>query len=205
MSTAAARPKPPRPLKLKVHAALRWVHIYLSMLSLLVVLFFSVTGLTLNHPDWLGAQPRERTLAGALPAAWLAQPEGKKLEIAERLRAQHSLRGAVDEFRIEEGEVTVAFKGAGYSADARIARATGQAEIAVVEEGTVAVLNDLHKGRNTGGVWSLALDVSAVFLTVVSLTGLGLLLYLKRLRAAALIVACVGGVALAVLIRIALR
>ena len=31
---------------------MRWLHIYLSMFSLAVVLFFSVTGITLNHPDW---------------------------------------------------------------------------------------------------------------------------------------------------------
>ena len=32
----------------------RWLHIYLSMVSFAIVLFFSVTGLTLNHPSWLG-------------------------------------------------------------------------------------------------------------------------------------------------------
>ena len=31
---------------------MRWLHVYLSMISLAVVLFFSVTGITLNHPDW---------------------------------------------------------------------------------------------------------------------------------------------------------
>ena len=30
----------------------RWLHIYLSLISFGAILFFSVTGLTLNHPDW---------------------------------------------------------------------------------------------------------------------------------------------------------
>ena len=31
---------------------MRWIHIYLSMFGLAAVLFFGVTGLTLNHPEW---------------------------------------------------------------------------------------------------------------------------------------------------------
>ena len=30
---------------------MRWLHIYLSMFGLAAVLFFSVTGITLNHPN----------------------------------------------------------------------------------------------------------------------------------------------------------
>ena len=37
-----------RPLRLRVHSLLRWLHIYTSMVSLLVVLFFAATGLTLD-------------------------------------------------------------------------------------------------------------------------------------------------------------
>ncbi|MCA9104533.1 MAG: PepSY-associated TM helix domain-containing protein, partial [Planctomycetales bacterium] len=33
----------------------RWVHLYLSMVGFAALFFFSVTGLTLNHPTWLGA------------------------------------------------------------------------------------------------------------------------------------------------------
>ena len=33
----------------------RWVHIYVSMLSFAALFFFAVTGITLNHPSWLGA------------------------------------------------------------------------------------------------------------------------------------------------------
>ena len=32
----------------------RTLHLYLSLLAFLTLLFFAVTGLTLNHPGWFG-------------------------------------------------------------------------------------------------------------------------------------------------------
>ena len=31
---------------------MRWLHIYSSMFGLVAILFFSVTGILLNHPSW---------------------------------------------------------------------------------------------------------------------------------------------------------
>ena len=42
----APRIRRKRPLRLRVHTVLRWLHIYTSMVSLLVVLFFAATGVT---------------------------------------------------------------------------------------------------------------------------------------------------------------
>ena len=36
-------------------AWMRWLHIYLSMLGFTALIFFSVTGITLNHADWFFA------------------------------------------------------------------------------------------------------------------------------------------------------
>ena len=35
---------------------MRWIHVYTSMISLLIVLFFGLTGITLNHPKWTFGQ-----------------------------------------------------------------------------------------------------------------------------------------------------
>ena len=67
------------------------------------------------------------------------------------------------------------------------------------------MLNDLHKGRHTNSVWSWVIDISAIFLTVLSLTGIGLFLYLKRLRVAGLLTALVGAIVLVVLLRLTLK
>ena len=55
---------------------------------------------------------------------------------------------------------------------------------------------NLHKGRDTGKAWSTVIDVSAIGLTVISLTGLVLLLSLKRKRLPGLLVVVGGAVAL---------
>lgn len=207
LSTVAASkpPKPPRPLKLRVAAALRWLHIYLSLFSFVLVLFFSATGLTLNHPNWLAGKPRQTERTGQLPSEWLTAPESKKLEVVERLRSEYGVRGALDDFRIDETECSFSFKSAGYSADGVIARPSGALTLTIVDEGSLAVMNDLHKGRNTGTVWARVIDIAAVFLVVLSLTGIGLFLYLKRLRVAGLLTAFVGTILVVILVKLALR
>jgi hypothetical protein len=185
---------------------MRWLHIYLSMFGLAAVLFFSATGLTLNHPDWFGEAERRVSARGEMPARWLrldvpaGSPAGEddesrrvaKLEVVEYLRKAHGVRGSVAEFRVDAGECGVTFKGPGYAADAFIDRETGRYDLTQTLHGFVAVINDLHKGRDTGRAWSAVLDASAIVLVVISLTGLALLFYLKRRRIRGLLVAGVG-------------
>ncbi len=56
----------------------------------------------------------------------------------------------------------------------------------------VAVLNDLHKGRDTGKKWSAVIDFSAVLMTLVSLTGLTLIFFLHKRRFSGLVLVAVG-------------
>lgn len=180
------------------------------MAGLAATLFFSVTGLTLNHTEWLfGSARQEADVSGALELGWLASGGDDdavaRLEIVEFLRAAHSIRGALEEFRVDEDELLVAFKGPGYAADAFIDRRTGTYEGVIAYEGWVAVMNDLHKGRYTGAAWSWVIDVSAVVLAAVSLTGLLLMLYLRRRRLSGLVTAAAGLVVCGVVIWIWIR
>ena len=187
---------------------MRWLHIYLSMFSLGVVLFFSVTGITLNHPDWFfsGAE-NSREAEGEISPKWLhtqapavaesgTEPDRQvsKLEIVEHLRNSHSIHGALADFRVDESECVVSFKGPGYAADAFIERDSGHYRLTETSHGFIAVINDLHKGRDTGPVWSVLIDVSAVLMTLISLTGLVLLFYLKLRRVPGVIVALLGAI-----------
>jgi uncharacterized protein len=210
--------KPParslkRRLSIKFAKLMRWLHIYLSMLSLAVVLFFSVTGITLNHPDWFWSTAEShRELEGEIRREWLSvsQPgaaadaasQVSKLEIVEQLRNAHAIHGALADFRVDDAECVVSFKGPGYAADAFIDRETGHYRLTETAHGFIAVLNDLHKGRDTGPVWSVLIDVSAVLMTFISLTGLVLLFYLKLRRVPGLIVALIGMVVALVLYRV---
>jgi hypothetical protein len=120
-----------------------------------------------------------------------------RLEVVEHLRKEHGVGGALAEFRVDENECMVTFKGPGYAADAVIDRASGRYTLAQSHHGFLAVINDLHKGRDTGPVWSVLIDVSAVLLIVISLTGLILLFYLKLRRGPGLVLALLGTAAVA--------
>jgi len=160
------------------------------------VLFFSFTGLTLNHPSWLGGDKQiEEKYKGKLNVKWVNQPDTNKiakLEIVEFLRSQHKIKGAVSEFRIDDYDVTVTFKGPAYSCDTFIDRESGSYEVTEIKMGVIALWNDLHKGRDSGKGWSWVIDVSAIFLIIVSLTGLILLLFIKKKRVSGLVTVVLG-------------
>ena len=122
-----------------------------------------------------------------------------KLDIVEHLRKTHGVRGALADFRVNERECMVSFKGAGYAADAFIDRESGHYNLTQTEHGFIAVINDLHKGRDTGPVWSAVIDISAIVLTVISLTGLTLLFYLKLRRKPGVIVSLLGAALIVVI------
>ncbi len=126
---------------------------------------------------------------------WVNSPDTNKiakLEIVEFLRKTYQVKGAVSEFRIDDSEVSVSLKGPAYSCDAFIDRETGKYEVSEIKMGIVAVMNDLHKGRDSGSGWSWIIDISAVFLVVISLSGLILLCFIKKKRVAGLVTGIVG-------------
>lgn len=167
------------------------------MISFALLFFFAVTGLTLNHPDWFGDHTSTAQHQGGLNAAWVKAPDAAvaKLEIVEHLRRQHGIKGLLGEFRVEETQCAVSFKGPGYSADANINRETGAYELSETRLGLIAVINDLHKGRDSGGGWSVVIDLSALLMVLVSITGLALIFFLKRRRTAGLLAVAVGALA----------
>ena len=178
-------------------AIIRWLHIYLSMVSFAIVLFFAVTGLTLNHADWFDDQSRTTEYSGKLTPAWVAGTDTAtvaRLPIVEQLRATHGIKGAVSDFRVEDRQCSVSFRGPGYTADAFIDRTTGTYQLTETKLGLAAVLNDLHKGRDTGSRWAWVIDGSAIFMILISATGLVLLLFLRKRRFSGLVVAGVGAV-----------
>lgn len=169
----------------------RWAHTYLSMVAFAIVMFFAVTGLTLNHADWFASQLKTTERSGALPVDWL-KDERHKLEVVEKLRAE-GVHGAVSDYRVDDAQVAVSFKAPGYAADTFVDRATGKYQLTITNNGIVAVLNDLHKGRDSGKAWGWVIDVSAVLLTLVSLSGLLLLFFVYKRRLSGLVMGALGG------------
>lgn len=168
----------------------RWLHIYLSMVSFAVVLFFAVTGLTLNHADALSHHDVVRNLNGSLTASEIGPKDHPDtLAIVEHIRNTDHVHGAVTDLRVEDDQISFSFRGPGYSADTTVDRTAGRYQVVETRSGFIAVMNDLHKGRDTGKAWSWVIDVSAVLLTLVSLSGLLLIFFVYKRRLSGLILA----------------
>jgi hypothetical protein len=180
----------------------RWLHVYVSMASFVVVFFFAVTGLTLNHIEWFAGSERTTEVKGTLDPGWTKTADDKdvkKLEIVEHFRKAHGVHGEVSDFRLDEAQCSVSFKAPGYAADVFIDRGTGAYELTVSKMGFAAIVNDLHKGRDSGPVWKAMIDLSAALLTFVSLTGLILIYFIHKHRFSGLL-ALAGGAAVAGLV-----
>ena len=184
-------PRRRRRLKQRVHSALRWLHIYTSMISLLIVLFFAGTGVTLNHPDWL-ANERMEEVSGTLPATWKTAKGIDWLVVDEALRNANGVHGTVADRREDDREASLTFRAPGYSADAFINVQNGTYRLTTSYQGMLGVVNDLHRGRDAGNAWGWLIDVAGIFLVLLSLTGLGLLFYLRKVRFSALLTMAAG-------------
>ena len=174
----------------------RWLHIYVSMVSFGILFFFAVTGLTLNHAEgWFAETPKTTQQKGELAVKWVAGGPAAnvaKLEVVEFMRRAHGVKGLVGEFRIEDAQCAVSFKGPGYMAEALIDRASGRYELAETRMGLIAIINDLHKGRDSGPGWSVIVDLSAILMVVVSLSGMVLIYFVKRRFVSGTVVAVLG-------------
>ncbi len=180
-----------------VSAISRWLHIYLSMASFFILFFFAITGITLNHTEWFEDQQKTTNVKGRLDADWVAVPDTnaiRKLEIVEWIRNKHHVAGAMSEFVIDEDQCTISFNGPGYTADVFVERQSGSYELSETRTGLFGILNDLHKGRDSGKVWKWVIDISAVLMVLVSFTGLMMLWFLKKKRVAGFLTVLGGAI-----------
>lgn len=172
---------------------IRTLHIYVSMFSLLLLLFFAITGFTLNHASWFGLdQPISKENTGQMDVKLLSDPD--KFTITEELRRQLSIPGLVSLYDVAEDSCTVDFKRPGGSAHVTIDRATGTIEATIDSYGPMAVLHDLHMGRDAGTGWSLVVDVAAWLMVFVSISGMILLFQLPKRKGLGLALFTIGGV-----------
>jgi len=154
-----------------------------AAVSLIGMLLFAITGLTLNHAASIDATPRvtHRTarLDPALRAMLAAPPTTKDMPlpapVARRVAALVGLDPAGRPVEWSDAEAYVALPRPGGDAWVSIDRTDGKIESEKTQRGWVSYLNDLHKGRNAGSAWFWFIDAFAVACIVFTLTGLLLL------------------------------
>ena len=154
-----------------------------AAVSLVGMILFAVTGVTLNHAAQIPAEPVTKEQTAVLPAPLLARladfpqettdpaPDAVARWASGALGAE--IAGKPTETTPQE--VYVALPAPGGDGWVVIDRATGEALRETTTRGPIAYLNDLHKGRNAGVVWYWFIDVFAVACVIFALTGLALL------------------------------
>jgi len=180
----------------------RLVHVYTSMIAFLVILFFGLTGITLNHPSWTFGDGVNTITSQGVLAVEPVTPTGQVdfLTISEFARNELRVSGAVSSFDATGHQGEISYRKAGYSADLVFDTDTKTFDLTIEQQGWVGVLNDLHRGRDTGSSWKWVIDIAAGFLVVVSLTGLLMQFFLKRRRTSAYVSAGIGAFLLVMLI-----
>lgn len=166
---------------------LRQWHWISSALCLAGLLLFAATGFTLNHAATLEAKPKtvhvERTLAAsvvtALATAHDKQPVPQAVATAVKQAVGVDISGRAAD--VSDDEIYVDLATPGVDASVTLGR-DGSLVYERTTRGAIAVLNDLHKGRHAGPVWSFFIDVLAIACFVFAATGLGLLWLYSRNR-----------------------
>lgn len=168
---------------------IRW-HWISSAVSLVGLLLFAFTGITLNHAADIEGAPvvvdRSATLPPALLRTLAARPgeaDGKRplpAPVAAWVGRTFGQNG-MGEAEWSAGEVYLALPRPGGDGWVSIDRASGAASSETADRGWLAWLNDLHKGRNAGAVWKAFIDIFAVACFLFAATGL-LLLWLHADR-----------------------
>jgi len=168
----------------------RTIHIYLTMAALGLMLFFALTGFTVNHEDWFGATtPHDRTETGTTPAEFVTAKD--KLKIVEHLRSHFSVTGALYAFETDDDPYTVEFRSPGRNSVAKI-QADGKTEVKIETFGLIARINDLHRGRSAGEPWRWMIDASAIVIILAAITGVILWLALPKRRKLGIVATVLG-------------
>ena len=185
--TAAKGPKPKAALNgarsfwLKQLHSWHWIS---AAVSLVGMILFAVTGITLNHAASIPGDPVTVEQTATLPTPLLQRlasfpqettdpvPDAVARWASEALKVE--IAGKPTETTAEEVYVALAMPGG--DGWVTIDRSTGETLHEKTTRGWIAYLNDLHKGRNAGTVWFWFIDVFAVACTIFALTGLGLML-----------------------------
>ena len=153
-----------------------------SAISLIGLVLFAITGFTLNHAADIEGAPTVVEKSAQMPSAVLGNlggdPAGGKgrlpAPVATWVEENFPVK-ASGEAEWSADEVYLPAPRPGGDAWVAIDRATGAVTSEVTDRGWISYLNDLHKGRNSGGEWSLFIDIFAFACLVFAITGLFLL------------------------------
>lgn len=189
--TSAARPAAAvnarRAFWLKQLHTWHWIS---AAISLVGMMLFAITGITLNHASSIPAEPVVKETVVEMPAPLVERLVDFPEETTDPV-PDYVVRWAREAIKVDlQGrptettpqEIYVALTMPGGDAWMTLDRETGEVVHEKTTRGAIAYLNDLHKGRNSGKVWFWFIDVFAVACVIFTLTGLALVWLHARSR-----------------------
>jgi hypothetical protein len=166
------------------------LHIYVSMAGFTLVLLFAVTGLTLNHQDFGWSVPQIAMSEITVPADLVDHPSSEA--IGKHLREAVGVRSPVTDYHEDPDQIQITFAAPGRRTLVTIDRPSRKAMVESENRGFLGRLDDLHKGFDSGRPWFWIIDITAILLTISSITGMITLLSLKHRRRSGFIVGGLG-------------
>lgn len=167
--TGAQQARPMPAWKIAFYRQCRIWHGWLSAIAFLALMFFSATGLLLNHPDWFADAGTQMESHVRLDPAEL---KGKSAAALGHLLAGRKLvHGVYASGDIDEDLAQLRFEGVSGDSSVSLDLASGKADIAWRKATPLTVLNDLHRGKNAGAAWKWLIDLSAGLFLTMSLIG----------------------------------
>ena len=181
-----SQPVPKRNLNIFKATFYRNWHAYLSAFAFVALMFFSATGILLNHPEWFengGQSERSMVTLSAAQISDARAADDLPRALLAAIGGQTTVYGAYSDAYVDGDTVTLRLQGVRGSSDIYVDLVSGVAEVSVQRSSVVTILNELHRGVMSGPVWKGFIDVIAGLVLVLSLIGYLLFFSLRfRLR-----------------------
>jgi len=169
-------------MRFSLGSARQW-HWISAAICMVGMLMFAITGITLNHAADIDAVPQLTNIEKTVPDDQLASLDSLEegpVMLPRSLRNWLSDNGIAPpsdkEGEWDGVELYVSWPGPGQDHWLSIDVEMGELVYEGTDRGWIAYFNDLHKGRNTGGVWSWFIDIFSAVVIIFTITGLQLLL-----------------------------
>jgi hypothetical protein len=153
----------------------RLIHIYVSMALLTLLLFFSVTGITLNHPEWFSensatVEEKELIIDFILIKNPPLSPQ-QIVHVSESIEQKLSISLSNAVIESSEDELFYSIKKAGINTAITLDLTSGELFFEHTDYGWWALMNDLHKGRNTSAFWGWIIDITSALCIIFAISG----------------------------------
>ena len=186
--------------KRALYSTSRALHIYISTALFFLLILFCVSGIVLNHVDWLKNDKSNGHVTATIPAELVTKANAQLNtlpslypEIEAYLATQYSLTKVKSiEWEKEDALVMLDYPLPAGFAYAELDFTTGELNLDYQTGGFLSLIGDLHKGRYTGEVWSWVIDISAVLMIVFAITGMIILFQNRKKRLAGIWITVLG-------------